>query len=242
MSTLKATTIEPATGTNVTLGTTGDTVALPGNTLALDTWKDSGGNTLFTSDGSGTVSNVNAGLAGAGPVLIQSQTASGDASISFTSGIDSTYDRYMFVCTNINPATDSVNWTFQASTDGGSSYGVTVTTTAFWAYHSEDNSQAALGYLAGSDLAQSTDYIQLMYENGNGADESSATILHLFSPSNTTYVKQFYSRTAGMQSDPMAVGFFTAGYFNTTSAINAVSFKFNSGNINSGTIKLYGVK
>ena len=174
------------------------------------------------------------------PTLISTATPSGATAVAITSGIDSTYDEYMFVCTDIGPATDSAFWTFQGSTDGGSSYGVTVTTTAFWAYHGEDDSQAALGYLTGSDLAQSTDYIRLMYENGNGADESSATILHLFNPSNTTYVKHFYSRTAGMQSDPMAVDFFTAGYFNTTSAINAINFKFSSGNFD-GVIQMYGI-
>jgi len=60
------------------------------------------------------------------PTLISTQTASGSASISFT-GIDSTYDVYQFEFINIHPATDSVNLQFQCSTDGGSSYGVTLT-------------------------------------------------------------------------------------------------------------------
>jgi len=243
MSTLKATTIEPATGTNVTLGTSGDTVALPGNTIVLDTWKDSGGNTLFTSDGSGTVSNVNAGLSGAGPVLIQSQTASGDASISFTSGIDSTYDRYMFVFVNINPATNGEDFTFQGSTDGGSNYNLTMTTTTFRAYNQESSSSPALTYAANQDQAQGTNYQAIGHYLGNGADLSASGVLHLFSPSSTTYIKHFYSRASVADGSATTTlnDWYSAGYFNTTSAINAVSFKMASGNFD-GTLKLYGVK
>jgi len=108
MGTLKSNVIEPATGTNLSLGASGDVIDVTSDTLQLNTWKDSGGNTLFTSDGSGTLSSINSALdIGGGPNLIQSQTASSSAAISFTSGIDSTYDKYMFVFVNINPATNS---------------------------------------------------------------------------------------------------------------------------------------
>ena len=240
MSTLKATTIEPATGTNVTLGTTGDTVALPGNTLVLDTWKDSGGNTLFTSNGSGTVSSVNSGLAGAGPVLIQSQTASGDSSISFTSGIDSTYDKYMFVYLDINPATDDVSFGFHASTDGGSSYGIAKTTTAYNAYHDEADSASGLQYASSFDLAQGTGIQYITMSQGNGADESAAGILYLFAPSSTTYVKHFYYTGNYYAEWDGNLNPYVVGYFNTTSAITAIDFKMDSGNFD-GIIKMYGL-
>ena len=115
MSTLKAHNIEPATGTDVALGAAGDSITVSGDSLKLDTFKDAGGNTLFTSDGSGTLSSVNSGLKGAGPILIQSQTASNSASISFTSGLTSTYDKYMFVFTDINPASNDVSLGFQVN-------------------------------------------------------------------------------------------------------------------------------
>jgi len=179
------------------------------------------------------------------PTLIKTLTASDSASLEFVDGtddvvFDSTYDEYMFVCTDIAPATDSVNWTFQASTDGGSTYGVTVTNTTFRAYHTEDDVSTALSYVTGRDLAQSTGYSQLIYEIGSGADESTSTILHLFSPSNTTYVKHFYSRAAGMNGAPASADWFLGGYFNTTSAINAINFKFSSGNFD-GVIQMYGI-
>ena len=241
MSTLKATTIEPATGTNVTLGTTGDTVALPGNTLVLDTWKDSGGNTLFTSDGSGTVSSVNSGLAGAGPVLIQSQTASGSSSIAFTSGLDSTYDRYMFVFVNIHAASNGERLQFQVSTDGGSSYGVTITSTYFYALHDEGDSQTGLTYGTADDQAQGTAFQAVADAIGNGADECCAGELHIFNPSSTTYVKNFYSRVQMYHASNMSVERFAAGYINITAAIDEIQFKMTSGNFD-GTIKMYGIK
>lgn len=242
MSTLKATTIEPATGTNVTLGTTGDTVALPGNTLALDTWKDSGGNTLFTSNGSGVVSSVNSALTGAGPVLIQSQTASSSSSISFTSGLDATYDKYMFVFVNVHAASNGERLQFQVSTDGGSSYGVTITSTYFDAYHKEDDSAAALVYQPANDLANSTSYQDLNRGMGTNNDDSHSGILHLFAPSNTTYVKQFYGTCNHVEHGATSMNGFVAGYVNSTSAVNAINFKCSSGNIDAGIFKLYGVK
>jgi hypothetical protein len=241
MSTLKATTIEPATGTNVTLGTTGDTVALPGNTLVLDTWKDSGGNTLFTSNGSGVVSSVNSAFTGAGPVLIQSQTASGDSSISFTSGIDSTYDKYMFVCTNINPATDNTDFVFLGSSNTGSSYGVDKTTTSWRAKHTEAGSHS-FGYLTGYDHPpDGTEKQWLAYGIGNASDESASGIFYIFAPSSTTYVKQFYSRFQWYGASIESTDLYIAGYWNTTSVIDAVQFKMISGNFD-GKISLYGVK
>ena len=109
MGTLRTKTIEPATGTTLTLGASGDSITVSSDSIKTNTFKDAGGNTLFTSDGAGTLSSVNSSLVGgAGPVLISTSTASGASSIDITSGIDSTYDEYMFVFTDINPATDDV--------------------------------------------------------------------------------------------------------------------------------------
>ena len=244
MSILKATTIEPATGTNVTLGTTGDSVALPGNTVVLDTWKDSGGNTLFTSNGSGTVSSVNSGLAGAGPVLIQSQTATNSANISFTSGIDSTYDKYMFVYLNINAATDQTQFTFQVNASGQTGFNEYMTSTFFRAYHTESGSGSDISYSTNSDQENGNAYQMLTEKDqlGNGADESASGCLYLFNPSSTTYLKQFYGTSSLIQYSGAAAANngFVSGYINTSSAITEVDFKINSGNFD-GIIKLYGV-
>ena len=119
MATLKTKTIQPSTGTNVNLGTTGDAVLLNSDSIQTNIYKDSGGNTLFQSDGAGTLSNVNSSFAGGGPQLILSQTASTSTNISFTANLDGTYDLYLFVFIYIHPADDS-NWLgFNMSTDGG---------------------------------------------------------------------------------------------------------------------------
>ena len=242
MSTLKSNVIEPATGTNLTLGASGDLIDVTSDTLQLNTWKDSGGNTLFTSDGSGNLSSINSALnIGGGPTLILSQTASGSSSISFTSDIDSTYDKYMFVFININPVTDGVTFDCNMSTDGGSNYNVTKTTTAFLARHTEAGS-GSLAYSEAEDIAQGTGYAERAVKGiGNDADESGSGILYLFAPSSTTYVKQFYSVMNCYSENVETTNDFYAGYCNTTSAVNAIRFLMGSGNFD-GKIKMYGCR
>ena len=246
MGTLKSNVIEPATGTNLSLGASGDVIDVTSDTLQLNTWKDSGGNTLFTSDGSGTLSSINSALdIGGGPNLIQSQTASSSAAISFTSGIDSTYDKYMFVFVNINPvSSSSVNFQFQGNVAGGSGYNETMTSTFFYSWHNEADNDAGLAYQADHDQAQGTAFQPLAMGMGNASDRSWNGILYLFSPSSTTYVKQFYSTVVASRYSTSAYCFetFAAGYFNTTSAIDEIQFKMSSGNINAGTIKMYGCR
>ena len=172
---------------------------------------------------------------------IATQTASSSASVSFTSGIDSTYKEYIFYFVNIHPATDTANFTFQTSTNTGSSYGVTATTTFFAAIHTEDDSSASVAYYSSLDSAQSTSFIDLGGDTNNDNDGSLSGTMHLFNPSNTTFVKHFTARSSVYNHNPMSVDAFVSGYFNTTSAIDAVQFKFDSGNIDSGQILLFGL-
>ena len=184
------------------------------------------------------------GLAGGGLNLISTQTASGSANLSFTSGIDSTYKEYVFKFINIHPSANS-DFAFNMSIDGGSNYNATKTTTFFNAFHYEDGSSAALAYQAGDDLAQATGYQVLMAfgDLGINADDSLSGYLHLFDPSSTTFVKHFTATTVSVNNEaaPYINNDFIAGYANTTSAVNAVDFKMISGNIDSGVIKLYGI-
>jgi len=176
-----------------------------------------------------------------GITFISSQTASNSASISFTTGIDSTYKAYKFVFSNMNPATDNVPFTFNGSTDAGSNYNVTKTTTFFHSYHNEAGTDAGLSYQTNQDLAQSTSFQPISKNTGNGADESVSGTLTLFNPSSTTYVKHFISNSSEYSNGDENFNDFVAGYFNTTSAINAIRFQMSSGNFD-GTIYLYGIK
>jgi hypothetical protein len=173
-------------------------------------------------------------------VLLSTQTANSSATISFTTGLDSTYDEYIFKFINIHPASQS-NLTFQGSTDGGSNYNVTITSAFFAAYHNEAGTLADVAYDTNRDLAQSTSFQPISQTTGINNDDNTTGTLTLFNPSSTTYVKHWIARTAAADGT-YEVDSYVAGYFNTTSAINAIQFKMSTGNIDDGIIKLYGVK
>jgi hypothetical protein len=187
------------------------------------------------------VTAYNAAIATGNMVLISSQTASNSATVSFTTGIDSTYKEYQFWFIDINPATDNTDFTFNMSTDSGSNYNVTKTTTFFRAENEEGAFGALLSYNTGEDLAQSTSFQIIANDAGSGADESTSGTLTLFNPSSTTYVKHFISDVNTYHFQNYAMRFFCGGYGNTTSAVNAIQFKMSSGNFD-GTILLFGIK
>ena len=183
----------------------------------------------------------NVSFANAGSlVLLTTNTASSSSSLSFTTKIDSTYSEYIFLFNNIHPATDGADFTFNFSTDSGSNYNVTKTSSFFRAYHYESDA-SGLGYDGGGDLAQSTGYQVLYQAIGNDNDQSGAGFLHLFDPSNTTFVKHYIANKQFYGNGDFSMNTFLGGYGNTTSAIDAIDFKMSSGNIDSGTIDMYGV-
>ena len=188
-------------------------------------------------------------LATGGMVLIKEQTASSSATISFVDGtdsvvLDSTYPIYKFEFINIHPSADGSAFTFQANASGGSGYNETITSTQFQAYHKEDGSASGIGYNSGNDQAQGTSFQKLNGNIDSANDASGSGYLHLFNPSSTTFVKHFMAVMVEPEdgSPTPAANLYTAGYFNTTSAIDEIQFKMSSGNIDSGTIKLYGIK
>lgn len=184
---------------------------------------------------------IKAAAGGGAWTLLTTSTASASADVSFTSKLDSTYPIYKFEFINIHPATDQVEFEFNASTDGGSSYDATKTTSLFRALHKEDDSSATLAYADGEDTAQGTGTQSLSGSIGNQNDECSSGHLFLFSPSSTTFVKHFISNTCDLNGAELCRNNYVAGYLNTTSAIDAVQFSMSSGNIDAGTIKLYGL-
>ena len=179
---------------------------------------------------------------GGNMVLLSTQTASSSASISFTSGIDSTYKEYMFILNNINRGDGNTSqFGFNLSTDGGSSYNVAKTTTYFYAYHDEADTSSDLAYVTGNDLAQGTGVQHLIGPgDGFGASTASSGSLILFNPASTTYVKHFIATTNHQGESAYSINSYIAGYGNTTSAINAVLFQKVTGNF-SGTIQMFGI-
>ena len=198
----------------------------------------------FISNGTTILDNGAFSVSLGNQILLSEQTASASASISFTSGIDSTYPIYQFEFINIHPSAsgDGNKLQFNLSTDGGSNYNVTKTTTAIRAWHYENDSETGLDYHTSGDLAQSTGYQVITEGLNNDNDHGASGTMSLFNPSSTTFVKHFITETSSIRPGDINYRYMTAGYGNTTSAINAVRFQISSGNIDSGTIKLYGIK
>ena len=186
---------------------------------------------------------------GGSMTFIKKLTASNNSTLSFVDGasgvvLDNTYKEYVFIFNNVHASAGGVNvyLQFQGSINGGSGYGVNITSTAFLSQHNEDDSNTNFEYKTDHDLAQSTDFQELANFMGNDNDQSCSGHLTLFNPSSTTFVKQWIANTNNYTGSNFSVNFNYAGYFNTTSAINAIQFKIASGAIASGAIKLYGIK
>ena len=196
----------------------------------------------FISNGTTILDNGAFSVSLGSKVLLSTATASASASLSFNSTyITSTYPIYQFEFINIHPSVDAPLFRYIASTNGGSSYGVATTTTYFYAGHNESDSVTFFTYET-RDEAQSTNAIAFSDTTGADNDQSLSGQMFLYNPSSTTFVKHHMSRinTAGNADESNDV--YVAGYFNTTSAVNAIKFDFASGNIDAGTIKMYGIK
>ena len=194
-----------------------------------------------------SIANISA-IPGAAKSLthIKTLTASSSSTLSFVDGssdvvLDNTYPIYLFKFINMHPASDEVNFSVNFR-DGGSSYDATKTTTAFAADHYENGSSATLFYWGSKDLAQSTSAQPIASAIGNDNDQSCSGSLLLFNPSSTTFVKHFMSDADVIHASDLSLRQVSAGYCNVTAAIDAVQFSMSSGNIDSGTIKLYGIK
>ena len=185
-------------------------------------------------------------VAGGSMVFIKKLTASSSGTLDFVDGtsdvvLDDTYKEYLFTFKNMHPATDNAKFQVNFSIDSGSNYNVTKTTTFFRGVHYEDGSGGGLSYSTGQDLAQSTDFANIVDGVGSDADQNVSGHLHLFDPSNTTFVKHFISNANTCTDDNATKNVYDAGYANTTSAIDAIQFKMSSGNIDAGDICLYGI-
>jgi len=182
-----------------------------------------------------------AGDVGGNMILLSTQTASSSSTVSFTSGIDSTYKEYIFKFIDIHGSAQGSNY-FQVNfRDGSTDYDATKTTSLFRTYHFEDDTAAAVAYEAEHDLSQSTGVLKIAQGVSTDNDHCTVGTLHLFDPSNTTFVKHFLSDTQTAHEDNASYRWFVAGYCNVTAAIDGVQFSMSSGNIDAGTIKMYGV-
>ena len=194
--------------------------------------------TKLNNNGIAGVTALPSSIALGDMVLVSSATASSSASLSFTLG---DYKEYQFYFVNIHPATDNTDFMFNVSIDSGSNYNVAKTTTTFQAYHNEAGNDQALNYETSDDLAQGTGFQQLLKNLGTDNDQNSSGFMSLFNPSSTVFVKHFIADGNSYNHNDYTNRNLTAGYANTTSAVDRIRFKMSSGNIDSGTILMYGI-
>ena len=187
-----------------------------------------------------------ASVSGGAMNLLETQTASSSATISFTSNIDSTYKEYLFKFINIHQATDDKYLGVQFDTGTNTNYNQTITSSNFRAYHNEAGDDTVLEYRTQYDQAQGTAFQNLMVSSGstNAADSGSCGYLHLYDPASSVFVKHFIAKMNFQtnSSAPYSMDTFVAGYVNTTTSLTRVQFKMDGGDIDSGVIKLYGIK
>ena len=179
--------------------------------------------------------------------LIKTLTASSSANLTFINGssgvtLDGTYKEYVFKFFDLHPSTNAYT-RFQCTTDG-SNFNVTTTSSTFASYHDEADSFTALEYRPSADQPQGTALQPLNFADPVGTDNDMCFVgtLHLFNPSSTTFVKHYIATCNSYSQQPMTTNTFVGGYFNTTSAITGIRFQQNTGNMDAGTIKMYGIK
>ena len=185
-------------------------------------------------------------FSGGSMTFIKKLTASTSDTLSFVDGtsdvvIDSTYKEYMFIFNDIHPSSEDGKFGFQGNVAGGADYNETITSTFFFSFHIEGDTSASVSYQAAGDQAEGTAFQPLSDNIGLDNDQSGSGYLHIFNPSSTTFVTHFIARTNSCSANDYSVDGYTAGYFNTTSAIDEIQFKMSSGNIDAGTISLYGI-
>jgi len=178
---------------------------------------------------------------------IKTLTASSSGTLTFHHGtsdviLDSTYKHYMFEFINIHPSSNDSYFTFQANAVGESGFNETITSSMFRAYNKEDSSANALSYENGDyDLDQETVFQVLNDSVGTDTDQSTCGRLMIFEPSSTVFVKHWAYQGVENAADDKVQNTHTTGYFNTTAALDEFQFKMNTGNMDTGSIKLYGV-
>ena len=174
--------------------------------------------------------------------LISTHTASASATLDITSGIDSTYDSYEFHFVNMHPSEASgAGFRFQVNAAGGDKgFDESIISTMFVATHTEADGEAAVVYNTAAQ-ALGTGYPLLNFNTGADNDQSSSGVMTLYAPSSTTYVKHFTAVGVNVSDDDKLHNHYVAGYINVTAAIDEIRFKFHTGNIDAGTIKMFGV-
>ena len=178
--------------------------------------------------------------------LISTHTVTSDdtqSSIDITSNINNTYDVYEFHFENMHPASSGSSH-LQVQANGGTNTGfndTNVISTTIASYHAEHGYNYNLQY-EGWGQTNTANYTIFSGYTGTGNDESVSGVFTLFDPSNSDHVTHFYARTSVVTDGTRYnQDVLSGGYFNFADELVGISFKFSTGNTESGEIKMYGV-
>lgn len=214
-------------------GTSGGSSGLTVGTTTIS----SGTSGAFLYNNSGTLGNVSVvpGLNGGGLVLLEQHAASNSATLDFTTFISSTYDDYVCEGVDIISATNAVNLIMQVGTGAGPTYDTS-------AHYNWNRNYEQIGVdfsTAGSKSGAAAIAIVLsVIQSSSGPTQFT---LRFNSPASSNQkLFRINSEQIGSDGNPYA-NFGGAGHYNQTTALTALRFKMDSGNITSGTIRCYGV-
>tara|TARA_Y100000310_G_scaffold207977_1_gene208485 strand:+ start:535 stop:1284 length:750 start_codon:yes stop_codon:yes gene_type:complete len=249
MAILRVDTIEPeGATTNLAVGETGGNIDVAGNDIRANVLQDSGGNAIFTSDGSGNLSGVNAGFGSDMSLLLTTTVSTPVQYLTFSSTyITSTYKEYWIKFYNIHPVSNAQDFRMEVSADNGTDLynGVNIVSVYHLSTHDNSNSQDVLIQDTYGAKRNATGVQVLIRQQGNGTLSGGGKMsccgdFHLYNPGGTTMKKMFWSRMH--RGDDYAQDIWAEGTFNQVGAVNALRFGFASGNIDHGIAKLYGIK
>lgn len=194
---------------------------------------------VLTSNGAGALPTFQAAGGGGDYTLISTATASSSASISFTD-LSSTYHKYVIDISNLQPVTDDVLMQIRTSTNNGSSYDSGASDYGWVVLVNEFISTSALTDTGDDADTRIGTFLPSGNLMGNAANEISSYTIELMNPSAATYF-QLYFHGVVTNMDGLRYNVSGAGSRLTAADVDAIQFTMSTGNISTGTFKLYGI-
>ena len=188
----------------------------------------------ITVDAKGRITAASSGSGGSGGmILLGSQTASSSSSLDFTGLISSTYDKYIFEFIGVSPDTNGATLEVLYSSNNGSTWDTS-------ALYDTSVYQTADNWYSGNASVAAGTYGFVTQAYSNAASNSINGKLELYDPTSSKY-KMATFQSATYKNDGHFYNNVGSIRYSSTAAVNAVRIQPSSGNISSGTVRLYAM-